>query len=201
MDWLLLVGLGVVWVAFLLPSLNGRKAVSSSPSTTVEEFEHNMDLLAETDGSSPSPDPGRRVLSPRKGERFVGTKARERARIRDRRRRVLVALSEATGLTFLIGLVPPLRSLWAVTAILGVALLGYVWLLVRLKDIESGKVEDRRAAAAPVQTTHYQAAALQYSAGQRYVAQSTGNVARASYAGLSAMGEGEDQVHVVVRPT
>lgn len=201
MDWLLLVGLGVVWVAFLLPSLNGRKAVSSSPSTTVEEFEHNMDLLAETDGSSPSPDPGRRVLSPRKGERFVGTKARERARIRDRRRRVLVALAEATGLTFLIGLVPPLRSLWAITAILGVALLGYVWLLVRLKEIESGKIEDRRGAAAPVQTTHYQAAASQYSAGQRYVAQSTGNVARASYAGLSAMGEGEDQVHVVVRPT
>ena len=118
-----------------------------------------------------------------------------------RSRRVLVALSEATGLTFLIGLVPPLRSLWAITAILGVALLGYVWMLVRLKEIETGKAEDRRVAAAPVQTTHYQAAASQYSAGQRYVAQSTGNVARASYAGLSAMGEGEDQVHVVVRHT
>ncbi|HEX9891485.1 MAG TPA: hypothetical protein VGB28_05435, partial [Actinomycetota bacterium] len=78
--------------------------------------ERNLDVLAHIQ-STPSP-PGRWVLMPRQDERFVGRPGRARARLRERRRRVLAVLGEAIAFTGLIGAFPPLRAMWVVTGLL-----------------------------------------------------------------------------------
>lgn len=123
MGWLLLAGLGIIWVAFLLPTRRG------SPNRSIEDFERRMELLADTDGNGR----GRWIVTPRKGMAFVGTKERAKERARERRRRVFVFMLESIGLTLLIGLVPPLRGMWYATGFLLVFLGVYVWLLVTMK--------------------------------------------------------------------
>jgi len=107
----------------------------------VEEFERKMDLLAETNGRTA----GRWVLVPRKGERFMGPRDRERARLRRRRRTVFTVLLEATVLTLLIGLFPPLRMMLLGTAVLGFVLLVYIGLLVKLRADQAHRARVLRA--------------------------------------------------------
>lgn len=155
---------------------------------SIEEFEKDMDLLADTEGE------GRWVVTPKKGAKFVGAQARHRARILERRRTVLAFLVEATGITFLIGLVPPLHGMWVATSGFGLALFGYCWLLIRLKMIESGS----HGVASQVAGNHrVGAVASRGAATGRYVADRTGRVARPSYAGLATFSE--EDVHVVLR--
>jgi hypothetical protein len=128
LSWLFIAALGIIWGAFLLP-FGARRA---SPASTVEEFERKMDLLAETN----RPPSGRWVLVPRKGERFLGPRDRMRMRARRRRRVVFTFLVEATLVTALIGLFPPLRGMLLGTAVLGGILVLYVALLLRLRTVE-----------------------------------------------------------------
>ncbi len=184
MDWLLLAALGIMWVAFLLPS-RGRR---TSPSTSVEDFERRMELLAQAEAQG---GPGRWIITPRKGVRFVGPTERKRARAKERRRRVLMFLLESIGLSFLIGLVPPLRAIWTVTGLLTSLLLAYVWLLVALKQREAERRHDPAAAARPPE-------GRRVAVTQRYVAEGHSTWARPTFNGLGTVGEG-DRVHVVVR--
>jgi hypothetical protein len=133
----LIGGLVIIWAVFLLPF--GRR--TTSPRTTVEEFERKMDLLAETNGRAS----GRWVLVPRKGERFMGPRDRERARLRRRRRTVFTVLLEATVLTLLIGLFPPLRMMLLGTAVLGFVLLVYIGLLVKVRADQAHRAGVLRA--------------------------------------------------------
>jgi hypothetical protein len=143
--WLFIVGLGIIWAAFLLP-FGARR---SAPASTVEEFERKMDLLAETNKSST----GRWVLVPRKGERFMGPRDRKRARVRRRRRAVFSFLVQATVLTLLIGLFPPLRAMLVGTVILAILLVAYVGLLVRIRALERqrARIERIRRSRQPVE--------------------------------------------------
>jgi hypothetical protein len=125
LDWLLLAGFSILWAALLL--VGPRRPRSGRRS--VEDFEREMDLLAETDGAQ-----GRWIVTPRKGVPFVGPHARAQARARDRRRRVFVFFLESIGLSFMIGLVPPLRPVWYVTATLTTLLGVYVWMLLSIKQ-------------------------------------------------------------------
>ena len=90
-------------------------------------------------------EPGRTVLMPRRGERFLGAPHRARTRIRERRRRVFTALVEGVAFTGLIGLFPPLRRMWMVTGILAVLLVAFVWMLLQLRAQETA----RRGGTAP----------------------------------------------------
>jgi hypothetical protein len=139
-DWLLLVVLGIMWAAFLLPLRRLRRA----PSAEIAEFERRMELLAysEVQGTN-----GRWIVTPRKGVRFVGTAERHRARARDRRRRVFLLILDAIGLTALIGLVPPLHAMWYGTAVLGGLLLVYVWVLLAVKHGAEPRVSVSSGAA------------------------------------------------------
>ncbi|HJP65433.1 MAG TPA: hypothetical protein VKA30_03915 [Actinomycetota bacterium] len=130
--------------------------------SSVEEFEKKMDLLAETNGAPP----GRWVLTPRKGERFLGPRDRRRIRARRRRRQVFSVLLEATGLTLLIGLFPPLRLMLVGTGILALVLLFYVALLLKLRTDEALKARLMRAhrAAALAAFEHVPARAVQQAA-------------------------------------
>lgn len=185
MEWLFLAALGIIWAALLLPWGERR----TSPTIQIAEFEKDMDLLAGADSESGEE---RRMVTQRSVSR---AKARERTKILERRRQVLAFLVEATLVTFLIGLIPALHSMWIITSGFAVVLFGYVWMLVRLKTIEDGGhgVAQQRAADHTVG-----AVARGDAAGQRFVADRTGRLARASYAGLKTFSE--DDVHVVVRP-
>jgi hypothetical protein len=184
-DWLPLGALGIMWAAILLPGLRRRP----SPRYQVNDFERGMELLAysEVQGTS-----GRWIVTPRKGMRFVGSVERHRARARERRRRVLAFLLESIALTFLIGLVPPLRVAWYVAAGL-VALLGaYVWLLLTIKHRSAAPSRERARATATEQRPSAAAAAV------RYVAEGRSTWARPTFNGLGTVG-GSDRVHVVVK--
>jgi Flp pilus assembly protein TadB len=185
LDWLLLAAFGIMWVAFLLPSDRRRHSASAS----VEDFGRRMELLAQVETNG---EPGRWILTPRKGVRFVGPSQRRRARTRERRRQVLTFLLEAIGITFLIGLVPALHVMWGFTAAL-VGVLGlYVWLLLSLKARGPQPMRERVAAARPRPVPAKAIAA-------RYVAQGRSTWARPTFNGLGSLGEG-DRVHVVVHP-
>jgi hypothetical protein len=185
--WLLLAVLVIMWAAFLVPLRHLRK----DPSAEVADFERRMELLAysEVQGTT-----GRWIMTPRKGVRFVGTAERSRARARDRRRRVFVFLLESITLSFLIGLVPPLRAMWYLTTLLGVLLVLYVWLLLSLKH-RPAETPAERAKAARVPERASKAAATV----ARYVAEGTSRLARPHVNGQAVVSE-PDRVHVTVRP-
>jgi hypothetical protein len=170
MDWLVLAGIGIIWAACLLPV--GRRGSSRA---SVETFERDMDLLANAQERTH----GRWIVTPRKGVPFLGSADRARVRARERRRHVLVFLLESIVISFLIGIVPPLRVMWFATASLGVLLLAYVWLLLALKG--------RPPAARPLET----------ASGPRLAEQ---DGLRPAPAGALDSFEDEDSVHVVVVP-
>ncbi len=184
MSWLFLVALGIIWAAFLVPD-SGRR---SSPEGTVEDFGRGLDVLADTESE-------RWVVTPRKGVRFIGTRARQRARIRERRRRLLVFLLEGTAVTFLIGLIPPLRAV--LTLSFGFAgLTGlYVWLLIKLRHLET---VGRPGVPGAREAVHVRSA---HGSGgsERYAALGSGRRPRPLYNGLTAVDEGDELVHVIVR--
>ena len=184
MEWLLLAVLAIIWAAVLLLPSGGRR---TSPTNEIAKFHKKMNLLADTEGK------GRWVVQPNKDLAFMSENQRERARVLERRRQVFAFLAEAFGLTFIIGLLPPLRFVWIIASGVAVVLVGYVWLLVRLKTIEDGGhgVAQQQAADHRVGTV-----ARGHDAGQRFIADRTGRTARSSYAGLATFGE--DDVHVVV---
>ncbi|MEO8476089.1 MAG: hypothetical protein ABI572_03435 [Actinomycetota bacterium] len=184
MEWLVVCALGIMWGVLLLPT--GRRR--DSPDRSVVDFERRMELLAQAEVHGGG---GRWIVTPRKGMRFVGETERRRARARERRRQVFVFFLESIGITFLIGLVPPLRIMWTVSFLLGAMLLVYVWLLLSMKHREQGQPAGAHAvparSAVPVAATQ-----------ARYVAEGRSTWARPTFNGLGALGE-SDRVHVVVR--
>jgi hypothetical protein len=182
MGWLLFAALGMIWVAFLAPVRR------RSPDRSVEDFERNMEILASTDGN----DRGRWIVTPRKGMAFVGPRERAKERARLRRRRVFVFMLESLALTFLIGLVPPLRAMWYATAVL-LALLGvYVWLLVSMMG-RSARAESAVRAQEAAEPERPRAVR------ERYAADAASRTPRPAFNGLSTLGA-DEFVSVVVKP-
>jgi hypothetical protein len=136
LSWILLAVLVIIWAALLVPSR------SPSPASSVEEFERKMNVLAETNRAAP----GRWVLMPRRGQQFLGPRDRRRVRVRRRRRQVFLVLVDATALTLLMGLFPPLRPMLYGAAVLAVLLLAYAALLVNLRTAEAARTAARRGA-------------------------------------------------------
>jgi hypothetical protein len=128
--WLLVTAFGIIWITFLLPTWR------RSPTSTVEQFEERMSLLAEANRATP----GRWVLVPKKGHRFLGPQDRQRARLRRRRKFLFVALLDLIGLTLIMGLFQPLRAMLVLTAVLCGVLVLYVGLLLRFRLLE-GRVD------------------------------------------------------------
>ena len=185
MEWLLLAALGIMWAAILIPLSVRRRSLSGS----VEDFERRMEFLAHAEANGT---PGRWIVTPRKGARFIGDAERRRARVRDRRRRVLVFLIEATGVTLLMGLVPPLRVIWNVTVALVVLLGAYVWMLISIKH---RTMADPRDVARNARVPRDHAAAF----AARYVIEGRNGHPREMFNGLEGLGE-SDRVHVIVHP-
>jgi len=181
-SWLMVVALGMIWAAFLLPHERGRATKRS-----VEDFERRMELLAETGGQNQ----GRWIVTPRKGMAFLGTRARAERRARERRRRVLVFLLESVGITLLIGVVPPLRAMWYVTAVFLCLLAAYVWMLLWMKERSAHARTLEQAREVRVPETARPAPA-------KYVADASSRNPRPSYNGLAV--DDDDVVNIVVKP-
>jgi hypothetical protein len=79
----------------------------------------------------------------------MGPRDRGRARIRHRRRQVFTVLAEATGVTFLIGLVPRLRPMLYGTAILVGLLVVYTLCLLKIRADEFQQAKARRLLPSP----------------------------------------------------
>lgn len=180
MEWLLLAAFGIMWAAFLIPA--GRRRTEAH---TVDDFERRMELLATAGVHGTT---GRWIVTPRKGVRFLGPADRHRARVRQRRKRVLVFLIEALVLSLLIGLVPPLRSIWWASLVLGVMLFAYLYMLLAIK---AHAKRPREIDAPPPRRTSLPAA-------PRFVANGLRALPKPTFNGLDRLAEGED-VHVVVR--
>ena len=131
MDWLALAVLGIIWAALLLPGPKRRR--SDSP------------LRREMDEQEFRP-PGRWIMSPKRGSRFVGRHARTRLRARERRRQVYVFLLEAIGLTGLMGLFPPLRGMLVVSGFLLALLVAYTAMVIQATRAAPVRREARPAA-------------------------------------------------------
>jgi hypothetical protein len=179
----MLAALGMIWAALLL-----AQERSGTPRRTIEGFERDMELLAETGRIGR----GRWIVTPRKGTPFIGPQARARQRALERRRRVLVALLESIGLTLLIGLVPPLRAVWYATAALLLLLAAYVWLLRRLKyqGPRARALERARLVRVPDPPVA--------ESRSRYVTDASSRMPRPAINGLVL--DGNDPVRIVVRP-
>lgn len=184
MDWLLLAALGIMWVAFLIPTAGRNRSEAQS----VHDFERRMELLAQAEVHGTA---GRWIVTPRKGVRFLGPQERQKARVRERRRKVFTFLLEGIGLSFLVGLVPPLRAMWYLTGAFTGLLILYVWLLLTIKHQAAHPHDTAKAAHAPARSGVAPMPA-------RYVADGLKGWARPTFNGLGSVGEG-DSVHVVVR--
>jgi hypothetical protein len=172
-----------MWIVVLVPFRRSR-----SERRTISDHERRMELLASAEVHGTS---GRWIVTPRKGMRFLSPRERERARARTRRRHIFVFLLEALGLSLLIGLVPPLRAVWYVSAVLGVVLLIYVWLLVAIKARGSSTPAAR--ATVPVAVS-----ALPARAAARNEATEAPTRSLPAIDELGSVGDG-DTVHVVVK--
>ena len=154
-----------------------------------------MDLLAEANRSLP----GRWVIMPRRGVRFMGPRDRTRARIRRRRRQVLALLGEVTGLFVIMGLFPPLHAMLYGALILLGLLLAYGSVLSRVRAAEIARARlvaaaRSRAAEAPPALARRpvaMAAAVPAAAGTAWGSSATAE-------GLDELVVMEDDVHVIV---
>jgi hypothetical protein len=131
MDWIALAVLGLIWAILLLPEPKPKSRSLTMPND--EDFRQ----------------PGRWILSPRRGSRFVGTRQRSRDRARERRRRIYVFLLEAIGLTGLIGLFPPLRGMLVITAMFGALLLAYAVMVFRMTRGGAARAQAEDGAVRP----------------------------------------------------
>lgn len=133
MNLVVIVILAAVWAVFLIPQIVRARAARGS-GDSIGAFQKQLSVLQRTTPAASAlrpaslPDPGARPLVP--GARpFVPAEARRRRKL------VLVALLAAAGTTLALGLLPPLRALLVVHALVDVLLVGYVALLVRLRSI------------------------------------------------------------------
>jgi hypothetical protein len=116
-DWLALAALGIIWGVLLFPGAgrrDSRSPLRRDMPIEDQEFRH----------------PGRWILSPKRGDRFVGRRERGRQRARERRRRVYLFLLEVIGVTGLIGMFPPLRGMLFVTGFVVFLAAAYTGLVV-----------------------------------------------------------------------
>ena len=142
MDWLFVVGLGIIWAVLLAPSPR-----RTSRRDSVQEFARDMEILANTERT-----PSRVILVPSKDERFLGPRGRSHVRARERRRRTFTMLVGASTFTAAIGLAPQLRVMWIATLILGAALLAYVGFLLKSKAEYQADLRRAPKRAVPVKT-------------------------------------------------
>ena len=136
---LIIVLLAIAWAIVLVPSL-ARPRFETSPIDGVRSFERSMGILANTRQDRQQV-PGRWVMVP-KG---IAAVVSRRQRVMLRRRRIFTRLLIAAAVTFLLGVVPALRSVWIAHVVLDAVLVGYVFQLRRwrMRELQRRRVVHR----------------------------------------------------------
>ncbi len=136
---MVLIVLAAVWAAFLLPPIL-RARSEHRPSGSISDFRRQLHVLSRT-----SPAGGPLALQPLPG-RVVPIRqsvqvspaplrlGRKRATIK-RRRDIFVGLLVAMVGSLVLGVLPPLRALWAIHVVADVLFAGYVASLVYLRNL------------------------------------------------------------------
>jgi hypothetical protein len=140
MGLVVLILLGLAWAVVLVPSIRIPR-MESSPLSGVRNFEHTMGILANTRATGHVP--GRWVVMPRSPESVPGSR---RARVIARRRRTFERLLLAAATTLVLALIPGLRGMFWVHAMLDLVVVAYVMQLKRWRIAERTRLARARAA-------------------------------------------------------
>ena len=144
MGVVVLIVLAAVWAAVLLPPIiRGRS--EHRPSGSITDFRRQLHVLARTSPNAVgranlhAVSPGRVVPMRRPLPTHVAPAGplrlgRRRETVK-RRRDILVGLLVAMAGSLVLGLLPPLRALWAVHVVLDVLFVAYVAALVYLRNL------------------------------------------------------------------
>lgn len=149
---MVLIVLAMVWAAVLIPPMLRARA-EASPADSIGSFRRQLNVLRRT--APPAVPPANSLGLPRYPSPVPvptyqpvpvptyqmarsyspSPDSSRRARTLRRRRDVLLALIAAMGLTFVLAFVPGFGMLWGAHFALDLAFLGYVGLLVRMRNL------------------------------------------------------------------
>ncbi|MDQ3756373.1 MAG: hypothetical protein M3394_00765 [Actinomycetota bacterium] len=135
---MVLLFLAVIWAAVLVPPMLRARA-EGRPADSIGNFRHQLSVLQRAAPGLVSPANSlRSPMLPRPvlygGARPVSSEAARRARTLKRRRDVLFGLLGAMGGSLVLGMLPSLRVLWGLHLVLDALFVGYVALLVRMRN-------------------------------------------------------------------
>ena len=138
---MVLLFLAVIWAAVLVPPMLRARA-EGRPADSIGTFRHQLSVLQRTApgmvapaNTLRSPMTPYRNIAPGLAIRSVSPEAARRARTLKRRRDILFGLLGAMGGSLVLGLLPSLRVLWGLHVVLDALFVGYVVLLVRMRNI------------------------------------------------------------------
>lgn len=129
--------LALVWAAVLVPQ-HVRNRSEARPADSIGAFRKQLSVLERTTpgaGMTPGNRIGAQTRAPRRVATY-GAPARSggRAMVRKRRKDILSGLLAAMGGSLVLGFVPGLGVMHGLLAVLTVLLVGYVSLLIRLRN-------------------------------------------------------------------
>lgn len=136
MGVVVLVVLAAIWAAFLLPPIL-RDRQNNRPAGSIYDFRRQLHVLARSSPAGGGASGMRGVASVpyRPSVAVVGARRLSRQRTIRRRRDIMLGLLVAMGGSLVLGLLPPLRVLWVVHAVLDVLFVAYVGMLVYLRNL------------------------------------------------------------------
>ena len=136
---MVLLFLAVIWAAVLVPPMLRARA-EGRPADSIGNFRRQLSVLQRTAPGLVAPANTLRVPFvvrpvPYGAVRPMTTEAARRARTLKRRRDVLFGLLGAMGGSLVLGFLPSLRVLWGLHLALDALFVGYVALLVRMRNV------------------------------------------------------------------
>lgn len=133
---MVLLFLAVIWAAVLVPPLLRARA-EGRPADSIGNFRRQLHVLQRSGPGLVPPANSLRlgIAAYRPAVRPLSTDASRRARTLKRRRDVLFGLLGAMGGTLVLGLLPSLRVLWGLHVVLDLLFVGYVAMLVRIRNL------------------------------------------------------------------
>lgn len=155
---MVLIVLALIWAAVLVPPMLRARA-EARPGDSISHFRQHLHVLQRTGPTAvrpantlripnfapPTPAPSYRL------SRNYSPQAARRARTLKRRRDVFITLLAAMGVTLLLGLLPPLRTLLVLHVALDVVFGAYVALLVRARGVATERAMKLRFLPAAAQ--------------------------------------------------
>ena len=143
---MVLLILAALWAALLVPPYLRNRA-ENRPADSIGDFRHQLRVLQRTGPSSVAP--ANRLWGPspavppyapyaaglRPGFRPISAAAMRRRATQRRRRDIFLSLLALTSLSGVCGFVPGLSAVWYLTGVMAVALVAYVLLLVRMRNL------------------------------------------------------------------